>query len=322
MRPARGSPRLIVLAYVLNGAGLAAVVFVLVLYRLQRPVDAAGLAGASNRAILGEAASTVIVAGGTAETPRAQPASALPESPTPFIAPGGLRPRIIGRSVEGRPLEVYTFGDGPRLVMVVAGIHGGHEWNTIALADELIAEIAMDDTFIPTGTTLFILRNLNPDGDARSHSTAGRTNDGGVDLNRNFPVNWEPEWDREGCWDYAPTTAGSEPGSEPETRAAMGFLVTNQVQALISYHSAALGVFPGGEPWDADSIRFAEALGDATGYPFPPIDTGCHYTGTLADYAVSRGATAVDMELANHLHTDFEVNLKALQVLLQWEPER
>jgi hypothetical protein len=29
------------------------------------------------------------------------------------------------------------------------------------------------------------------------------------------------------------------------------------------------------------------------GYLYPPIDTGCYYTGTLADYAVSLGAVAV-----------------------------
>jgi hypothetical protein len=144
-------------------------------------------------------------------------------------------------------------------------------------------------------------------------------NDRGVDLNRNFPVNWEKDWDRDGCWDTTPTSGGNVPGSEPETRTLMSVLVAKQVDVLISYHSAALGIFPGGEPWDKDSIRFARALSRATGYPFPPVDTGCHYTGTLADYAVSLDATAVDMELANHRDTDFERNLDALRVLLTWE---
>jgi hypothetical protein len=100
----------------------------------------------------------------------------------------------------------------------------------------------------------------------------------------------------------------------------MGFLMGRRIDVLISYHSAALGIFPGGEPWDTDSIRLAEALDGMTTYPFPPIDTGCTFTGTLADYAVSRGAAAVDMELTNHRDTDFQMNLKVLDLLLHWEP--
>ena len=240
-------------------------------------------------------------------------------TPTPFVLAQGPRPIIIGYSVSGRPLDVYRFGQGERQVMIAAGIHGGYEWNTIALADELIVYVNEHPDIIPSDVSLFILRNINPDGDARAHSVDGRVNDHGVDLNRNFPENWQAEWDRDGCWDYAPTTGGSGPGSEPETRAVMNFLSSRHIRALISYHSAGLGVFPGGEPWEKDSIEFAKALSKVTRYPYPPIDTGCYYTGTLADYAVSIGAVAVDMELRNHNDTDFPQNLKALKVLLSWK---
>lgn len=238
---------------------------------------------------------------------------------TPFVLEGGSRPIAIGYSVSGRPIEVYTFGDGPRERMIVAGIHGGYEWNTIALADELMKYINENPDVIPNDVTLYVLRNLNPDGDARAHGIDGRVNDHGVDLNRNFPTNWAADWDRDGCWNYGPTTGGSGPGSEPETKAVMGFLQTHNIEALISYHSAALGVFPGGEPWEKKSIQFAKQLANVTRYPFPPIDTGCIFTGTLADYAVELGATSVDMELSTHSKTDFKQNVKALEVLLNWE---
>ncbi len=240
-------------------------------------------------------------------------------TPTTFVLQDGPRPIVIGYSVSGRPLEVYAFGTPGRQVMIAAGIHGGSEWNTIALADKLILYVNEHPELLPKDVTLFILRNINPDGDARAHTIEGRVNDHGVDLNRNFPENWQAEWDRDGCWDYLPTTGGSAPGSEPETRAVMNFLSSHNVQALISYHSAALGIFPGGEPWELDSIELAKALKKATGYPYPPIDTGCYYTGTLADYAVSLGISAVDMELRNHRDTDFNQNLKALKVLLNWK---
>lgn len=241
------------------------------------------------------------------------------ETPTPFFLANGPRPQVIGYSVSLRPIEVYRFGQGENQKMIVAGIHGGYEWNTIALADQLILYINEHPEVIPTDVSLYILRNLNPDGDARSHGIDGRVNDNGVDLNRNFPENWVPDWDRDNCWNYTDTSAGRRPGSEPETQAMMAFLTTHRIQALISYHSAALGIFPGGEPWDASSIRFAEAIDEVATYPFPPIDIGCVYTGTLADYAVARGAAAVDMELTDHKHTDFNMNLKILNVLLGWE---
>jgi predicted deacylase len=252
-------------------------------------------------------------------TPNPLTTSIVAYTPTPLVLTNGPRPIVIGYSVSGRPLEVYVFGQGERQVMIAAGIHGGYEWNTIALADELLIYVNEHPEIIPSDVTLFVLRNINPDGDARAHTKEGRVNDHGVDLNRNFPENWQAEWDRDGCWDYAETTGGSGPGSEPETKAVINFLSSHRVKALISYHSAALGVFPGGEPWDEESVELAKALAKVTYYPYPPIDTGCYYTGTLADYAVSLGAAAVDMELRNHKDTDFKENLRALKVLLNWK---
>jgi hypothetical protein len=104
------------------------------------------------------------------------------QTPTPFILSGGKRPQVIGYSVSGRPIEVYIFGNGESQRMIVAGIHGGYEWNTIALADELITHIYENPEIIPSDVTLYILRNLNPDGDARDHGYDGRVNDHGVDL--------------------------------------------------------------------------------------------------------------------------------------------
>ena len=244
------------------------------------------------------------------------------ETPTPFVLAFGPRPAIIGFSVAGRPIEVYTFGTGEQQYLIVAGIHGGYEGNTIALANELITYIIDHPDVIPGDVTLYIIRNMNPDGEARSDDVDGRVNDHGVDLNRNFPSdNWTADWDRDGCWIYRPTTGGEFGGSEPETRAVMSFIASHNIQALISYHSAALGVFPGGDPWEPASKRLAAALGRATGYSYPPLDTGCVYTGTLADWAVENGAgAAVDMELSTHKNTDFEKNLKALEVLLDFEP--
>jgi predicted deacylase len=238
--------------------------------------------------------------------------------PTPTAADGV--PVVIGTSVGGRPLEVFRFGSGPRELLIVAGIHGGYEWNTIALADELIERLKAEPARVPGEVTLYLLLSMNPDGEARSHSYDGRANDHGVDLNRNWPVNWHPDWDRTYCWHYLPITAGAHPLSEPETAAVMPFILDHDFAGLISYHSAALGIFPGGSPPDTASQRLAEALAEVSGYRYPPRDYGCEYTGQFADWAVSQGIPAVDVELTTHVDTDFDINLGVLETFLNWRP--
>jgi predicted deacylase len=258
----------------------------------------------------------------TSTTPSvaATPAPAVPTapSPTPTVAEG--LPFEIGESVGQRPLEVFRFGEGPRELLIVAGIHGGYEWNTIALADELIGLLQSEPARLPDDVTLYILRALNPDGEARSHSYEGRANDHGVDLNRNWPVNWHLDWDRTYCWHYLPITAGDHPLSEPETATLLRFILDHDFDGLISYHSAALGIFPGGSPPDTASARLAAALAEVSGYLYPARDYGCEYTGQFADWAVSQGIPAVDVELTNHIDTDFDINVGVLETFLNWRP--
>lgn len=247
-------------------------------------------------------------------TPLPPTLTLIPPSSTPEIQ----QLQVIGSSVTGRPLEVYQFGNGPLEKLIVAGIHGGYEWNTIELADELIDFLNDFPEVIPPDQTLYILRALNPDGLARSSGFSGRANENNVDINRNFPSNWQAEWPRAGCWDYLPITGGKAAASEPETRDLMAFIQAHDFQALISYHSAALGIFPGGQPPDAGSLSLAEAVAAVSDYPYPPIDAGCVYTGQFIDWASDQGIPAVDIELTNHQDSDFEENLKILRVFLDW----
>ncbi len=239
-------------------------------------------------------------------------------TPTPFVFTGGQGASVIGYSVEGRPIEAYTFGQGETQYLIIAGIHGGYESNTVDLANQLIVYVSQHPELIPSSDTLYIIPDMNPDGVARGRNADARANADGVDLNRNFPSdNWVPDWDHTPCWNLRPTTGGTFGGSEPETRAIMNFIGSHGITAMISYHSAALGVFPGGIPWQSASEDLASTLSHQTGYPYPPIDIGCTYTGTLPDWAVEHGVgAAVDMELSDHQDAEFSRNLRALKALL------
>lgn len=316
------APVLIALAWAVNILGLL-VLLAIVAFRLSDQTVKAAIPEAPGAVptpfanLIASAPPTLYILPTITANPLTTPIPGV--TPTSFLLASGRRATIIGLSASGRPIEVYTFGQGERQRMIVAGIHGGYEWNTIALADELITHLDSHPEVIPSDVTLYILRNLNPDGDARGHTKEGRANERGVDLNRNFPANWQVDWNRDGCWKDPPVTGGTGPGSEPETKAVMRFIESHRIDALISYHSAALGIFPGGTPWDEDSKRLAKAIAEITSYDYPPVDTGCEYTGTLADYAVEQGMAAVDMELSNHHDTDFEMNLEVLLLFMGWE---
>ena len=254
-------------------------------------------------------------------TPSLLPSQTLPPTWTPFVItpPSSSGPWIIGYSTERRPIEMYQFGNGSVQKMIVAGIHGGNEWNTTALARELIARIREKPEIVPSNTTLFIIPLLNPDGEARAHGVDGRVNANGVDLNRNWDYRWTADWNRAGCWIYRPVTGGEYAGSEPETAALAGFIKTHTLDALISYHSAALGIFPGGIPPDPRSEDLARTVAAVSPYPYPPIDTGCQFTGNMVDWASSQGIAALDIELSDHSHIDLDINLRILDVFLNWQ---
>ena len=244
-----------------------------------------------------------------------------PTPPLPRVEAANPDALVIGYSVLGRPLEVYKFGHGETERLIVAGIHGGYEWNTIALADELIDELNAHPELVPEHVTLYILRALNPDGEARAHGRDGRANEHGVDLNHNFPYHWKEDWNREDCWNYLTLTAGQYPASEPETIALINFVNIHHFDALISYHSAALGIFAGGMPPYAPSEDLAQSIANISPYLYPPEETACEYSGNLTDWASSvKQIAAVDIELTNHQDTDFGANLRILNFFLNWTP--
>ncbi len=242
-----------------------------------------------------------------------------PQPPTITPTPPYFENFVIGESVQGRPLAVFRFGTGPSRRMVVAGIHGGMEANTTKLAKEMLVFLRDHPDWLPENVTLYILPLLNPDGAALGNIPEGRANANFVDLNRNWDSNWQADPNRSGCWSLLELSTGDYPQSEPETQALATFLLDNDVEMLISYHSAGNGIYPGGQPPITQTVALAQSLAAVSEYAYPPIDAGCAYTGQLIDWAADHGIVAVDIELPNKWETHFDTNIKILWVFVRWE---
>jgi murein peptide amidase A len=128
----------------------------------------------------------------------------------------------LGRSTRGRPIRAIVLGDpnAARPVLVVGCIHG-NETAGIAVADRLAAGPP------PSGSAIWIIRDLNPDGVA----AGTRQNAHHVDLNRNFPFGWRP-LGHPGDQQYA----GPRTLSEPESRLARTLILRLRPRITIWFH--------------------------------------------------------------------------------------
>ena len=113
----------------------------------------------------------------------AEVASILVVAERPRLRPGTERRIVYGRSVQGRDLEAYRFGDGATTFIFIGGLHTGDEDNTRRLALTLLDLFRTAPELLPTNVSLYLIPSANPDGVA-----AGTyTNANKVDLNRNWP---------------------------------------------------------------------------------------------------------------------------------------
>ena len=97
--------------------------------------------------------------------------------------PGQLSLESVGRSVEGREIQLATLGRGPRRVLLWSQMHGDEPSATPALVDlahDLLANDSPERRLVLERLTLLLLPMLNPDGAERY----ARRNAQAVDLNR------------------------------------------------------------------------------------------------------------------------------------------
>ena len=136
------------------------------------------------------------------------------------IGPDPQRGVRIGRSARGRPIVAARAGDttSPTRALVVGCIHGNECAGTAVTRILARSSPSID---------LWVVSNLNPDGYALGRRQNGR----GVDLNRNFPSEWQA-----GGRPWDPEYPGPRPLSEPETRAAVRLIRRIRPTVTIWFH--------------------------------------------------------------------------------------
>ena len=170
---------------------------------------------------------------------------------------------VVGESVEGRPLTCRLFGDRGPVVFALATIHGNEAAGTPLL--RRVAQLIREDPSLVANRRVLLLEVANPDGFERN--TRGNAN--GVDLNRNFPaLNFSKS-----------ARHGSEPLSEPESRAIYELVLEYQPSRIISFHQPLACIDYEGGP---TARALAERISRDAGLPVNDLSAR---DGSLGSYA-------------------------------------
>lgn len=184
---------------------------------------------------------------------------------------------LLGKSVEGRNIDGYSFGDSScfNKTLIIGCLHGV-EPQSKEICERYIEDLTKQ-TFFKDSYAL-IIPCLNPDGLVAKT----RSNANGVDLNRNFPsATWKnvPAGSDDKTKN-SPYYPGTEPASEPETRVVVDQIKSHNYKKIIAIHTNHFVANPNPPMinFDGDqSMELAEKLGVVTelpvhqdiGYPTP-----------------------------------------------------
>lgn len=239
----------------------------------------------------------------------------------------------IGKSVEGRLIDSYTFGNGSKHVVFVGGIHGGYEWNSVFLAYKFIDYLKSNPDFVPDNLKVTVIPSANPDGLYKvigksgrfnledvpikeEDTVSGRFNANNVDLNRNFGCKWKPE----STWRGAVVNAGDFAFSEPESLALKNFVSDNNPDAFVFWHSKSGAVY-GSECEDGilpETLSIMNYYSKASGYKSVPVFDAYEITGDAEGWLASIGIPAITVELKTHESIEWEQNLVGARAVLDF----
>ncbi len=237
---------------------------------------------------------------------------------------------VIGKSVEGRDIMAHSYGNGDKEILFVGGVHGGYSWNTALLAYRLMDYLEANPTVVPENLKVTVIPLLNPDGFYKIMGTttadidlsnipetpatiSGRFNAHNVDLNRNFDCNWKAD----ATWQSKTISAGTSAFSEPEAAAFRDYVTANTPAAVISWYSAANGVYASGcGSISAATKALVSTYAKASGYPGHDSFEDYSITGDMSDWLSKMNIPAVGVILATHSQVEWDKNLKGIQAVL------
>jgi hypothetical protein len=152
---------------------------------------------------------------------------------------------VIGHSIEGRPIELWSDPAGPNGTLIIGGVHPDE-----SAAINLVRE------FVPPKThPVALLPLANPDGFAR----ASRYNARDVDINRNAGLDWRAD---------SAEPAGDAPWSEPETRALREFILSWRPAKIIALHWALAEIDADGAQSTPLAVAMWNAMSEAERMPY------------------------------------------------------
>ena len=241
--------------------------------------------------------------------------------------------KIIGYSVEGRPIESYKFGSGEKNILFVGGVHGGYEWNSVLLAYEMIDYFETSLMAVPDDLSISIIPALNPDGlykfvgkEGRfialdvpvinNDIGVGRFNANDVDLNRNFDCKWQPS----SSWKGNIVSAGYAAFSEPETVVLRDYVLKIKPESVTFWHSKANNVYAsecenGVLPETVQIMNLYAAAGN-----YGAVESFDAYpvTGDAEGWLASIGIPAITVELETRNSTEFTRNIAGVKSLINY----
>lgn len=191
--------------------------------------------------------------------------------------------QVYGTSYEGNALKVWLPETCPPDILILASIHGDESETTVVLSDAL-------RSIRPDGLKNAVILCGNVDGLARGT----RGNARGVDLNRNFPTaNWSPEpvcyKSRAGEPQDIELSPGTDPASEPETKALLSLLDRMKPRAVVTLHSALACID------DADGSVLGRHLAQKSGLPLE-VGVGYPTPGSFGSWASEQNLNLVTYE--------------------------
>ncbi len=238
---------------------------------------------------------------------------------------------VIGKSVEGREITAYHYGDGDTKILFVGGIHGGYSWNTVLVAYEMMDYLEANPGVIPGNIEVTVIPVLNPDGLNKVVGIAGRFtkadvplsqdvrisgrfNANNVDLSRNFDCDWQSA----GIWQKTTVSGGSEVFSEPESLAFRNYIEAQNPAVVVVWYSAAGGVFASSchDGILPETLTIRNIYAKASGYQAYDDFNFYEITGDMVDWLAKKKIPAISVLLSTHDDVEWDKNRAGIEALL------